>query len=350
MFVEFLRKKTVIIPLGVIFIALFWFVYLGRLIYHFWILGGRGYAGHNFIFYFQQGILGCAIPSIAIGIVAKRLIINRLFRNIKKIALLTTIALLYIVSKEIGFSMNIFIDRVGFGEDGGVINPIIMSQYGGFIAFVFLYSLINTGFKLFDVIFFFFGMALLILGASRGPILAYVVVLVIYFLYQLKMRFKSVHLWKYIFLVLGFLVWITVQYVIPNIQKFMILRRMENVSRGKDLSGDIRKGQWSAAWHQFLEHPIFGDNIVEKYMHFYPHNSILEILMATGIIGGLFYMAAMFKFSYSFIYIKDKQIRFFLYSMILFLFYSLFSLGVIDISQFWCLFAFGVGITKMNIK
>jgi O-antigen ligase len=63
----------------------------------------------------------------------------------------------------------------------------------------------------------------------------------------------------------------------------------ENDSFLDDTTTNIREVQWQAAWRQFLEDPLIGRYMFESEYLFYPHNIALEALMATGILGGVFF-------------------------------------------------------------
>ena len=66
-----------------------------------------------------------------------------------------------------------------------------------------------------------------------------------------------------------------------------ILRRFVALSQGGDASSYARVVSYQGGWSQFLQSPFWGHSIEEKITQFYPHNVILEALMATGILGGI---------------------------------------------------------------
>ncbi|WP_341223649.1 O-antigen ligase family protein [Loktanella salsilacus] len=66
-----------------------------------------------------------------------------------------------------------------------------------------------------------------------------------------------------------------------------ILWRFQAYFLGVDQSATIRMVSFEGAWTQFLSSPFIGDAIEERITNFYPHNLMLEALMATGIAGGL---------------------------------------------------------------
>jgi hypothetical protein len=60
----------------------------------------------------------------------------------------------------------------------------------------------------------------------------------------------------------------------------------------EDRSGGVKEErdyQYASAIQDFLESPLVGKQFVTSYDHFYPHNIALEVLMATGVLGGLLF-------------------------------------------------------------
>ncbi|MGD9669403.1 MAG: O-antigen ligase family protein [Hyphomicrobiaceae bacterium] len=59
-------------------------------------------------------------------------------------------------------------------------------------------------------------------------------------------------------------------------------------------SVSMRKLAWQAAWEQFLADPFMGKLMYETALGHYPHNIVLEVLMATGLVGAFFFGAYLF--------------------------------------------------------
>ena len=66
-----------------------------------------------------------------------------------------------------------------------------------------------------------------------------------------------------------------------------IIERFSAITKGEDLSSAYRLIAINGAWDQFLQNPLFGNAIEEQITRYYPHNVVLEALMATGLIGGI---------------------------------------------------------------
>lgn len=73
-----------------------------------------------------------------------------------------------------------------------------------------------------------------------------------------------------------------------------IIDRFTAISTGNDLSSTYRLISFNGAWNQFLQNPLFGNAIEEKITNYYPHNVVLEALMATGLIGGIPFIGLLF--------------------------------------------------------
>ena len=90
---------------------------------------------------------------------------------------------------------------------------------------------------------------------------------------------------------------------------------------------------FDSAIRQFKEHPIFGDAFVTKYFNLYnsySHNLILDVLMATGIIGFIFFGGMLY-----FIILRSKSIVYMIkvsanFSVYLLLFAAHFLSGMVS--------------------
>jgi O-antigen ligase len=70
--------------------------------------------------------------------------------------------------------------------------------------------------------------------------------------------------------------------------------RFTDVFEESDRSAFGRVVAYEGALNQFAENPLFGDSLEERRTRYYPHNIILEAFMATGLIGGLPFLALIF--------------------------------------------------------
>jgi len=169
------------------------------------------------------------------------------------------------------------------------LNPISAGHIGVTLILVSLWILANRlGFKsrkvvLVAIISCIAGGYLMIASGSRGPILAFAGAL---FFYLFTLRLQRLARLFLIFLpVFGFIA-IGALLVEENMQ-LTLLDRLVETPESEVAAKAGRLYAFGGAIKQFVENPIFGDSLEEKSTGFYPHNIVLEGLMATGIVGGL---------------------------------------------------------------
>lgn len=186
--------------------------------------------------------------------------------------------------------INIFFERteLAYGSDFGPhpLNPISISRAGSII---FLLSvnrlLINKENVLLMILFLIIGLSLLLLGSSRGPFISTIIILLI-LLYSKRSSFKNV-LGLSIILFLIFLAFTS----FVNLEELGIFKRFVSPNYGNDPTrGEI----WDAAFDYFLNSPIIGYSIVDKF-GIYPHNIFLEVLMSIGLIGVIPFIIPIFE-------------------------------------------------------
>jgi O-antigen ligase len=73
--------------------------------------------------------------------------------------------------------------------------------------------------------------------------------------------------------------------------QFRLVARIAATFIGTDMAVTARQQSFAGAWEQFARSPIVGDALEEETTRFYPHNVVLESFMATGIAGGLSFIA-----------------------------------------------------------
>lgn len=272
---------------GMVWLLVFFFIYSIRVICDLYVLDidiSPSLGGASRISQMMFGSI--VIPLVGCSIV--RIKKPTLGKYIFYASLLQSSAILYIFFVLYGASMEAFVSRYYvssiFQEDGlgSPISPIVISRAGGLLAICsLLVKGVNRWIKL---VGFGLGIALLLLGSSRGPMVAFILCsLLIVFNYIRKGGFEIIIL-KFsgiIILVIGSLFLLN-QYM-SKINLGSINRLMNMLDSGGQ--GEERLYTWTAAWNQFVGSPIYGDSFVENLTFTYPHNIILEVLMSTGLIG-----------------------------------------------------------------
>jgi O-antigen ligase len=147
------------------------------------------------------------------------------------------------------------------------------------------------------------GAALLISAASRGPIAALACVMLVALVgLQFHNMVKVA--------VMGLLVAVIAAMLLTSVAQFeelSVINRMMAAASGEDMAVSSRQESFAGAWNQFLKSPVFGDFLEERDSGFYPHNLPLEAFMATGLVGGLAFLAICWVgFSKAYRAIRDK--------------------------------------------
>lgn len=183
-------------------------------------------------------------------------------------------------------------------------------------------SLANTSIAFMMILLLFFGsmprlvrlaspviMGLLVvivaLTKSRGPLLAAAMTILFYILAQSNFR-RVIRLG---FIAgCGLVLAVGVAQIVGIDVVGSVLQRFSSEDYGAQQSNLQRSGVMSSAWTIFLEHPVFGDTVTERFLRIYPHNLMLEALMAFGIFGGFILLLGIGRaLVCAFTVIRDKR-------------------------------------------
>lgn len=171
------------------------------------------------------------------------------------------------------------------------LNPIAIGYVGGTLVVLCAVGLLRPRAAPRPLSFIFFsagvmgGLFLLLIAASRGPILATVVALVVCWLVPIEPRRLFIGSGVIAALLVGGKV--LHSYILREFE-FDVFKRFLDVAEG--YSGLSRESSFVGAVNQFMESPLFGDALFEKTTGGYVHNLVLEAFMATGIVGGMAYL------------------------------------------------------------
>ncbi|MFN4362637.1 O-antigen ligase family protein [Chryseobacterium hispalense] len=122
----------------------------------------------------------------------------------------------------------------------------------------------------------------LFMAGSRGPLVQLIVVIIVFLLSARKNINK-----KYVLLFIGVaILFVTMFPEYLDVSKLLFERFKETGFSSND-SDRLRSEYFNSAWNQFADHPFFGDSIETLVGGTYPHNLVLESLMALGIVGGI---------------------------------------------------------------
>jgi oligosaccharide repeat unit polymerase len=226
----------------------------------------------------------CLLPFLSFAAIDfdkyKKVILNALILS----GLLMACTCLYLYRDWLSLGLGRISDINYIDLDAELISPLSLSYSGALTIILCCYYLFiekpklkktTTIYLIFNIVVSFY---IFLLGSSRGSAVAIVVCIPLFVLYlpmRNKLRFILI-----LILSLPIILWAIVK------TGSSILDRIESTLD----SGDVSRGElWLNAWNEFINYPLLGNRIE---IGFYPHNFILETLMATGIVGFflLFYL------------------------------------------------------------
>lgn len=167
------------------------------------------------------------------------------------------------------------------------LNPISVGHLGASLLLLSMWPLVHQASQVYWKALYgllgLLGLYLLLAAASRGPLLALIIVILFYVAAQDLKRFAK------ILPIFVLLLWAASELgtYLESSENYKVFGRAESALSGEDQSVAGRQISYRGAAQQFLEHPVFGDALEEKQTMYYPHNVILESYMATGLVGGV---------------------------------------------------------------
>lgn len=179
------------------------------------------------------------------------------------------------------------INLVTYETGETVLNPLSLSYSGALTIVLCLYKLtlvenLKSFEKLYLIITIGLSFVMFLLGSSRGSLVALIFTLPFFIAYVPKAT--KVKLIIASFIATPIIIWAV------TASGSNIFERVTNTTKD---GGSGRDNLWANAFSHFMESPIFGGVI--EISGIYPHNFILEILMATGILGSLLIFPIIFN-------------------------------------------------------
>jgi O-antigen ligase len=328
------------VPVVVFSFVLFWLLYVFRIVNDIVILEDtRGYSEKGLFFFLTYGLGGCLAPAIIAAFSAKSINYKTLTKCLLLFFALSNLCIFAFLVLENGLTVDIFYNRLRVGES--VVSPIALSQYGGALFVLSLGAWLISGYRSFLLpVAMGVGIVLLILGASRGPLAACAGSVMLILFDHFLLRAKLLQYWAYASVAIVIFVAAVVKFIVPNMAQITIFNRISStVESGVGL--DARELQWSSAWNQFIESPVWGGGLIENAMNFYPHNFILEVLMSTGLLGAIALAPAIVITIWKFLNRRNIALekRIYLYLFLFFLGCAMFSLSLITNAHLWITWA-----------
>ena len=174
------------------------------------------------------------------------------------------------------------------------LNPISYGLAGGALAILSLVLFIrNRKAGLKSYLFLLpipLGIWTLIISLSRGPIIDFLIMLILLFYNSLKSVYAKV---LSLIAVTFLLVSLVISFDLPVSDN--IVKVLQSTGGSGNQSDEIRLQLMRGGWDQFIHNPIVGDLIEERTLHTYPHNLVIEALMACGLVAGLIHVITIIK-------------------------------------------------------
>ncbi len=185
------------------------------------------------------------------------------------------------------------------GDDtGALINPITVSYYGALLVVFSLYRAVYGRLNLvFALVAGAVGLILIAVGASRGPVLNLIIcILVVVALKIHDARYKVYAGLKYVaFGICGaFVIFLGLRNNIDTDKIYLITRLTQFAEARKTQQLEYRDYQRMFAVEDFKDSPFIGKQFVGTWDNFYPHNIIIEVPMALGVVGIVLALAVIF--------------------------------------------------------
>jgi O-antigen ligase len=347
-----------------ILLSTFFFIYSCRLFYD---LEYRGilYNPYNtqvtksfvYLFYYFNVLL----PFIVIFRFRTDLNYPRIVRNMTWLLVVAIFLVVISLLTSDQFANRANIARFSLGADGSsTLNPIRISFIGFVATITGLFQLLFVKLSFIKKVLFGLvvgsGVFCLVIGASRGPLSLFLIALsiLLFVWYRSRSNFKS----KLVFwAAFGSVIIFSTNYISKHSEEIELFKRVnETVDRLESNEKEERNNQFEAAWSQFLESPILGDQWVIRSNdtdidRVIPHNIVLESLMAVGILGSVFLFFTLCIFLWKFFNINsyldtDKYILILVFCVLI---QSFISGSLFMDVEMWCLFSLALNTRAIAV-
>lgn len=282
---------------------LFWIAVLLRMFYDMEIRSDYYVLFEHKIKIWLIAVAGCFIPMISI------------FKSIHTINLDYCMKLLFsacIIILIPSFLFSIENLNQGMRETGNAaLDPISFAMSGVILSILSLYKLLKKPNSklgiIINSILCLLGLFLALKTGSRGPILAFIIIILVW--YSIKKN-KGI-LFLSLFAIPIYLFWNIISISILFIAPLFGNRIIQGLS-GEDMSILARQESYSWFINQIIDYPLFGSQFARLGNGTYPgysHSLILDLLLGFGIFGLLIFLYCFYKSfnNFKFFLKKDKS-------------------------------------------
>lgn len=288
---------------------LFWLIYSIRLIHDISFAGVKladGSGNSEFVkntafqvysFFF----LSALIPSLAIIFTARYINLQSLVKHLIFFLVLANVEVaIYLYQNITMLGKDLFAERANIMNEedvgrGVVLNTISIGYYGQQLAVNALAWLIVIRKnpllrKMLLMLVLGLGFFNVMVAASRSPLISLVLLTIVMLFYNFVKYAKSAKYLMNSIASVTLLTWIYFSVIQPYTEgkDFALLNRLIEFQTDRASGGkEYRDFAYASAWNDFVESPVIGKQFLGTFDNFYPHNFLLETLMATGLIGGI---------------------------------------------------------------
>lgn len=239
------------------------------------------------------------VPALAVGISYQRSDLPLIHRWFYWMLILVNVSLIfYVFSVGYAGTANAMLGRfevLGEEESTTVINPIVVSLMGAALAIFVLGRLailkqMSALVQGWHLALFGLGVANMLLGGSRGPVVGFAVAVLVVgvsILYALRGRTGQLSIRPRILLYLAVLFGGLVFLATREGLAIGVFERFRTMLEPGGRMMEARDFIYAAAWQDFLGSPLIGNSYLTMGGIALPHNVPLEAVAALGIIGGL---------------------------------------------------------------
>lgn len=265
--------------------CLFWTVYLSKVVWHQSFNFKLVRTWYEYVFY---AFNFCFLPFLSFLSINfskyKNDILNALLYSGLIMGLVSFYLYRDLLTSGIGRISNV----IYTDSDQGTISPLALSYAGSLTIalciykYLYEYISLNKTQIILLILNLILSIIMFYLGASRGSVVALLLSLLILFFYgnrKIRVKFLFVGLIFFPILIAGAIK-----------MGSAVFTRTTNTIESESIGG--REKFWLDSWNEFLNYPFLGGRIE---IGFYPHNFLLEVLMATGFIGGILLLSVLIK-------------------------------------------------------
>lgn len=356
------KKKTYQFRWYNAIMLIFWLCYIVRLIYDFEISHVVPFHMSKetiYMFSIGNGIL----PSFAMMSASRYVDLRQLEKVVFGIIITGNILILILLATQVGLSLQMFVVRnlIRGTDNSSAINEITLSYSGCQLIIVALNMLLmgrkkNTIKSFLLILCILLGLINLFAGGSRSPMILFVLMLLYtlgFYFYKKHRYHRFVNNFKVFIVGLVFSVLaILAMNTLKNVD-FTLLNRLKETADERQKGGkELRDFEQKAAWDDFLKSPLIGYQFVNTFDKTYPHNTILETLMALGILGGVLFFPFLGKFVIHLFTLPFHNPAIFCFSTLVGLsfFVSQFSGSLWSSVDFWALSIFWMNIDRQQLQ